>query len=1012
MAKEEAVRKATDMLQQLIDCIEQCSSDSDISSWKDLVASIKQDSNNFQHLIGVAGDTGMGKSSLLNALISETADVAPSSQSGACTAAVCCFSELDAGKPAKSLEAKIHFKPKRTVEQELATFFQELNEFENRSLAPGMTDSTTYGEQERLYDQLHTIRDWSGLKENQLREFGQASSTSQITLTCQDKDDLFDFSHPDQSKVMFISENDARKFLLAIKPYVGSSGKAKKPIRWPLVARIEVFVQSDVLRSGIVLVDLPGEMDALEARSQVARSYYNKLDSLMIVTPGDRAFDNKTAIELLRDDQILDMEADGMMRDNNVCVVVTKVDLMDWRNFVETEYSVNEISADFQELFDRLVAQEKELTAMTQKIEDLGGNRAARNASRAELNDLILQSKQLAEERDELDALCRRRCIEARGSDVKITFQKYFDNIRNSIRTKKVAEVSTKLEVFSVSSLAHRNLAKGKPDAAFQDSKSTGIDALKDWIFRGSLPRREQQADKILHRCNVIFDAMEGWAADEQRMPLKLPEQEHARISDIMDIKREIFKKTRLGKRYEQGKMDLAKEGFVGHINTYQRDRSKSRLHWSTYAACIRRHGGVFKSHAKPQRSHFWQGRTYAYFWNPHVLEWMQVYGQQLRDKTKIVEQKVGDIVGRYINGISESESLPQEFRSAFRRSAYKIENLFAEHGSNLKEAMRSHRSNARQIRLLTRDELAERMGAAYAEAMTITGKDRLSRQADVMQKQAKELKETLFRDVSSFFDNKMNKERKALTRKLKEEAKKTVEAVGKVESKLCDDVCSRGKQPKKRTKKTEAGSTSYELKGSVRQEVEAWRLYWDALKSKLPPAEVVREEDIPGSDADEESDGEPEAAPAKPAKPAKQKAAKQKAAKERTPKEKTPKEKTPKEKAPKEKAPKEKKATPRKRAAKGAGEAPKKVAKKTKGDISDGGKSKNPQPEEPAGASAPSGIAASGAGGQEKAAAAAGLADRPEAEGQRNAEEGVGSGIDVDLAALAALRDGDLGSA
>jgi hypothetical protein len=50
---------------------------------------------------------------------------------------------------------------------------------------------------------------------------------------------------------------------------------------------------------GLVLVDLPSEMDANDSRSEVARKFYGKVDRLMVVTPSDRAFDNKTQRALI-----------------------------------------------------------------------------------------------------------------------------------------------------------------------------------------------------------------------------------------------------------------------------------------------------------------------------------------------------------------------------------------------------------------------------------------------------------------------------------------------------------------------------------------------------------------------------------------------------------------------------------------------------------------------------------------------------------------------------------------
>lgn len=441
------------------------------------------------------------------------ADIAPSSQNGACMAAVCCFSYPKAGQTDKAFAAMIRLKSRETVDQELAAFFQEFNEFEDRVELNGGDDSVTYGEREKFHEQLNLIRGWSGLDRQLLLDLGKNNLASEVTQRCKHGHELFDAKDP-QRGVVAVAKDDAREFLLAVKPYVGSTAKAKL-LRWPLVEMVDVFVKADILRSGIVLVDLPGEMDALETRSQVARRYYNKLDRLMVMAPGDRAFDNRTAIELIREDQAMDLEADGMIRDSGLCVVVTKVDQMDWRSFVETEWPADEIPPVVLVMMEELEGKRNELSRVEQGDTEPSG--------------LVDRRRAVADEMRRLDALCFGKCIEARSNDTRRTFQEYVDRIRNSMRAKTAAKVSTELDVFPVSSKAHQALARGQPEPAFHAARSTGIDDLKAWMLRGSLPRREEHADGILHRCHVLFDAIGGWAADEGHAAARLPEVETQR---------------------------------------------------------------------------------------------------------------------------------------------------------------------------------------------------------------------------------------------------------------------------------------------------------------------------------------------------------------------------------------------------------------------------------------------------------------------------------------------------
>ena len=73
---------------------------------------------------------------------------------------------------------------------------------------------------------------------------------------------------------------------------------AKFPV-WPLIEEVDLKVKSDLLKNGLVLVDLPGLSDATGSQEAVAQSYFSKLAVITIVSPAVRAADKKTGTELL-----------------------------------------------------------------------------------------------------------------------------------------------------------------------------------------------------------------------------------------------------------------------------------------------------------------------------------------------------------------------------------------------------------------------------------------------------------------------------------------------------------------------------------------------------------------------------------------------------------------------------------------------------------------------------------------------------------------------------------------
>lgn len=64
---------------------------------------------------------------------------------------------------------------------------------------------------------------------------------------------------------------------------------------WPLVSRVRVWCNAPVLRTGVVLVDLPGAMDSNRARAAVYKDYVDRCDVFWVVAPMKRAVTDHVA---------------------------------------------------------------------------------------------------------------------------------------------------------------------------------------------------------------------------------------------------------------------------------------------------------------------------------------------------------------------------------------------------------------------------------------------------------------------------------------------------------------------------------------------------------------------------------------------------------------------------------------------------------------------------------------------------------------------------------------------
>ncbi|CAH0044431.1 unnamed protein product [Clonostachys solani] len=366
MSHEEVIKEKEDAVLQLLDNLASISqkitenkaepSDIDLSTWNSTYKGIEYDYEKFSTYIGICGDTGLGKTMLLNTLINDTIDIAPSSQQAACTAAVCCFQNHypESGKP--KFIAKVTFKSKEDVEQELASMFQELKDLRDRVELEG-SDEIIRNEEVRFQEQIKVISGWSGFSPAQVKELGLSDQIEEITSCCENANMLFNLSQPNMAKQKKINADNPQRFLREVTPFVGSVSNAKRgQLRWPLVELVRIWLPSPLLSRclGLILVDLPGQMDALDSRSQVARGYYDKLDKMLIVTPADRAQDNRTATELIC---IYDLEVSGKLDDDSIAIIITKVDQLDWEKYVNTEADPDSISLSFDS--DRNLYEDK-----------------------------------------------------------------------------------------------------------------------------------------------------------------------------------------------------------------------------------------------------------------------------------------------------------------------------------------------------------------------------------------------------------------------------------------------------------------------------------------------------------------------------------------------------------------------------------------------------------------------------------------------------------------------------
>ncbi|KAI0538109.1 hypothetical protein GGR58DRAFT_513346 [Xylaria digitata] len=300
---EAAVSVATGLLDQLQDALGH-STDEEADRWINAIISLRAHTAPTRTIVGVVGNTGAGKSSVINALLDEER-LLPTNCLRACTASPTEISFNYSDDPQELYRAEIEFISTEEWIRELQILFSDLLDDKGKVCREATkTDSdagVAYAKVKAVYP-------------NKTREMLAQASPKDLANE--------PGVHAILGTTKVLKKETAKEIYQEMQHYVDSKEKSTGSISkkeradalmeyWPLIKVVRIFTKANALSTGAVVVDLPGVQDSNAARAAVAANYMKSCTGLWIVAPITRAVDDKTAKTLLGDSFKRQLKYDG-----------------------------------------------------------------------------------------------------------------------------------------------------------------------------------------------------------------------------------------------------------------------------------------------------------------------------------------------------------------------------------------------------------------------------------------------------------------------------------------------------------------------------------------------------------------------------------------------------------------------------------------------------------------------------------------------------------------------------
>ncbi|RSL47210.1 hypothetical protein CEP54_013522 [Fusarium duplospermum] len=523
--------------------------------------------------VGFVGDSGVGKSSLLNSLL-DVKGLARTSNSGeACTCVV----------------TEFHYHNRDTLDIEVNLFTMD----ELREQLTGMLQSYRHyhlhGDEINDATERRDKEDSANLARDTFRAMFRGKLNDEAFLINRPEQDvletLFQWAARERPSVLItkqsgLSQDACSKALMEL---ASEPPSRNQPAQWPYIRSTKVFLNAHILSRGLILVDLPGLRDLNSARAKITERYLLTCNEIFAICNIGRAVTDEGV------HQVFELARGARL--SNVGIVCTRSDdilaeeaVRDWRG---------QRAKAIKKLMDAIATDERDAREVQEELADYQG---------LDGDDLTEEERE-----DQRELLLRQDNIGARKKNHEFELKEYLVTTRNSfvtqeLRNKYNERVATdEIKIFCVSNKDywdHRDKPKTKSVRFLQLSGI--LQVRKHCISIVANSQRHIATRYIKDQIPAFLAQVDLWVQSGARTASE--ERREALCRRLDDVERQLRRGLTSGTSVVNRVAHSLNQDFATHI--YRRRqipswsgsaRGAGRVwegwHHSTYSAFCRQYG-------------------------------------------------------------------------------------------------------------------------------------------------------------------------------------------------------------------------------------------------------------------------------------------------------------------------------------------------------------------------------------------------------------------------------------